>query len=221
MERTPEPELMETAEQAEAYAKADFDAPNAAFVERVLTRFPTLDGELVDLGCGPADIPIRLAKARATLHVTAIDGSKAMLARAADAVKAAGLDARITLVEGVLPGTLRSTGRFDAVTSNSLLHHLADPGVLWREIKTLAKPGAAIYVGDLYRPATTEDARRIVETYSASEPAVLKTDFFNSLCAAFTLEELRAQLEAEGLASHLNVEATSDRHVAIHGFLPH
>ncbi|MCK6551110.1 class I SAM-dependent methyltransferase, partial [Myxococcota bacterium] len=115
MERTPEPELMETAEQAEAYAKADFDAPNAAFVERVLSRFPALDGDLADLGCGPADIPIRLCKRIATLTITAIDGSKAMLREAAKAVHAAGLDARITLVEGVLPGTLRAPKRFDAV----------------------------------------------------------------------------------------------------------
>ncbi|MEO0323259.1 MAG: class I SAM-dependent methyltransferase, partial [Myxococcota bacterium] len=36
MKRTPEPELMDESTQAAAYAEADFDEPNAAFVARVL-----------------------------------------------------------------------------------------------------------------------------------------------------------------------------------------
>ena len=42
--------------------------------------------------------------------------------------------------------------------SKDLLHHLPDPMVLWEEIKRLGRPGAAVYVMDLVRPATTEAA---------------------------------------------------------------
>ena len=64
--RTPEPELMDEAEQARAYAEADFDEPNAAFIERVeavLEAHPVpAEARVVDLGCGPADIAVRLAE---------------------------------------------------------------------------------------------------------------------------------------------------------------
>jgi hypothetical protein len=51
------------AEQAEAYAVADFAEVNARFVESFRMRFPTFGrGTIVDLGCGPADIAIRLAR---------------------------------------------------------------------------------------------------------------------------------------------------------------
>lgn len=42
------------------------------------------------------------------------------------------------------------------------------------------------------------------------------THFFNSLLAAFRMDEIRAQLAESGLA-HLRVEQVSDRHVAVWG----
>jgi len=55
-----------------------------------------------------------------------------------------------------------------------------------------------------------------VDTYSGDEPEILRTDFFNSLLAAFTPAEVEAQLAEAGLAD-LRVEATSDRHLMISG----
>jgi len=66
-------------------------------------------------------------------------------------------------------------------------------------------------VMDLHRPESPERAHEIVEAYSGGEPAVLKRDFFHSLCAAFTLAEVRAQLVAAGLDT-LRCEMASDRH---------
>ena len=59
-------------------------------------------------------------------------------------------------------------------------------------------------------------AQHIVDTYAANEPEVLRRDFFASLCAAFTLDEVRDQLEVAGLG-HLAVEAISDRHLLVWG----
>jgi hypothetical protein len=72
---------------------------------------------------------------------------------------------------------------------------------------------------DLMRPDTPEQAREIVETYAAEEAPVLKTDFFNSLLAAFEVGELRAQLDAAGLTT-LGVEPVSDRHLIVAGRMP-
>ncbi|MEQ8277283.1 MAG: class I SAM-dependent methyltransferase [Deltaproteobacteria bacterium] len=214
MDRTPEPELMEDVAQAEAYARADFDTPNEAFVDRFLATFPDfVRGSIVDLGCGPADIPLRLARRLPEVRVTGVDGSAAMLAPGRAAVEA--FDGRVVLVEGTLPGAV--AGRFDAVISNSLLHHLHDPDVLWAEVVRVANPGAVVLVADLSRPDSADAVDRLVEQYAANEPEVLRRDFRNSLHAAFTTEEIEAQLARHGLA--LEVERISDRHVAIHGRL--
>lgn len=215
MIRTPEPELMDEDEGARAYATADFSEPNARFVATFLARFPHATGLVADLGCGPADISLRLAKAAPGLTVHAIDGSAAMLATAKEAVAAAGLDGRVTLYQRFLPADLPAP-TYDAIISNSLLHHLPDPAALWRTIASTARPGAAVLVMDLFRPESAEDAQRIVHTYAADEPPVLRRDFLASLHAAFTLDEVAAQLAAAGLG-HLRLEQASDRHLIVSG----
>ena len=221
MDRVLEPELMTDEAQALAYAAADFATPNQAFVDRFIGLFPALThGALVDLGCGPADIPIRLCRARPGVTVTAVDGSEAMLAPGRAAVQAAGLGARIRLVCARLPGLERPRDGFDAIISNSLLHHLPRSEVLWSEVARLGRADAAVLVTDLHRPDSPERAREIVETYSVGEPELLKRDFFNSLCAAFTLPEVIAQLRDAGLDRALRCEMISDRHWAAWGKLP-
>lgn len=220
MDRVLEPELMTDADQAEAYAAADFASVNQGFVDRFRARFPDFDrGRLADLGCGPADIPIRFCRALPGVTVTAVDGSEAMLAPGRKALAAAGLESRVRLVCARLPGLDRPPGGFDGIVSNSLPHHLPRPDVFWSEVARLGREGAAVLVMDLHRPESIERAGEIVETYAGGEPEVLKRDFFHSLCAAFTLAEVRAQLKRAGLDA-LRAEMVSDRHWAVSGILP-
>lgn len=220
--RTPEPELMDEAAQARAYAEADFEEPHQAYVDRVRARFP-LTGELrgIDLGCGPGDIPLRFARTYPGLSLLGVDGSAAMIALAEQARTASEFD--LSRIEyracriDALPEEVIGAG-FDFIVSNSLLHHLHDPTVLWRTIRRVAKPGAAIFVGDLFRPASAAEVDRFVEVYAADEPEVLRRDFRASLHAAFTPDEVRGQLAAAGLA--LVVETISDRHLQVHGYAP-
>lgn len=220
MERILEPELMLDPEQALAYARADFSEVNQGFVDRFRSLFPDIvAGAMLDLGCGPADIPLRFARALPRLAITGVDGSDAMLAPGREAIALAGAEDRIRLVSARVPGLPLPERSFDAVVSNSLVHHLPDPSVFWSEALRFGRRGAALLVTDLFRPASRERARGIVETYSADEPTVLKEDFFNSLCAALSLDEVREQLAAAGLAQ-LSSELISDRHWAVWGRLP-
>ncbi len=219
MERILEPEIMEDAEQALAYAKADFSTSNQWYVDHLLADFPKNLGNVLDIGCGPADVPVRLARAHPTIRITAIDGSAAMLALAQKAVEATGLQKRIATVQGCIPGLPFDEHSFDAVLSKDLLHHLPDPMVLWSEARRLGRRGAAVYVMDLFRPASPKAARTIVETVAGNEHPILKEDFYNSLCAAFTVEEARSQIRQAGLG--LDVIRISDRrHMLIRGLLP-
>ncbi len=219
MERVPEPELMDDPAQAQAYAKADFSEPHGAFIEHFRNLFPgRVPHRVLDLGCGAADISVRFARAWPEASLTALDGAVAMLSCARACVQAAGLEARITLCQRRLPDLDGIPRAFDAVISNSLLHHLHRPEVMWRAIKSIALPGASVLVMDLSRPPSREAAEALVAAYAANEPPVLQRDFLNSLCAAFRPEEVRRQLEAAGLA--FSVEAVSDRHLLVHGSMP-
>jgi len=218
MERVLEPEIMEDAEQAHAYAKADFSTSNQWYVDHLLADFPKNLGNVIDIGCGPADVPVRLARAHPTIRITAIDGSAAMLAHAQTALQASGLHTRVSAVHGYIPGLPFDEHSFDAVLSKDLLHHLPDPMVLWSEARRLGRHGAAAYVMDLFRPASPDAARNIVETVAGNEHPILKEDFFNSLCAAFTVEEVRSQIRQSGM--ELDVIQISDRHMLIRGLLP-
>jgi len=209
---------MEDEAQAQAYALADFAEVNQGFVDRFVAQAPELvRGRVVDLGCGPGDIAVRLCRALPEVEVVAVDGSRAMIDQARAAVDEARFGRRIRLVESRVPRSLPAGERFDAVLSNSLLHHLPEPEVLWQEVTRLAKRGAHVLVMDLFRPDSGKRAEEIVDTYAADEPEILRRDFYCSLLAAFTPEEVRAQLARNGLAKSLAVELISDRHLAVHG----
>jgi SAM-dependent methyltransferase len=221
MDRIPEPELMDDPAQALAYARADFEQPHNQFVAQFRARFPGWPGTgcVLDLGCGPGDICRRFAQAFPDVHVHGIDGAAAMLAIGREDLRAVGLDHRVQLHAGYLPGAALPRERYDAVISNSLLHHLNDPQVLWRAVLRHAAPGAPVFVMDLRRPDSREQAVELVELYATGEPEVLRADFHNSLLAAYRADEAEAQLRAAGIA-WLRVEAIGDRHLIVHGYKP-
>ncbi|GAB4171007.1 MAG: class I SAM-dependent methyltransferase [Wenzhouxiangellaceae bacterium] len=217
MPRTPEPELMDAPEQVAAYARADFSASNQWFVDDLLTRYtPRPDaGTLVDLGCGPGDILIRLARSLPGWHIIGLDAGSNMLDEARRAITTAGLAESITLKLSQLPETGLEPGTFDCVVSNSLLHHLPDPMILWDTIGHLAAPGAWVHVMDLDRPASAERVEELLSLHAADAPEVLRTDFRNSLHAAWRAEEVQQQLRRAGLA--LGCRRVSDRHWLVSG----
>ena len=223
MERVPEEELMDLPLNAEAYANADFSEPNAKFAALFAEKFPGFHGqEVIDLGCGPADITIRLASQYPRARFTGVDGADAMLAIARQNIlRQPDLANRVAVKKGHIGHAqdLAGLGMFDAVISNSLLHHLRDPLDLWRAARALAAPGAAVLVMDLFRPQNLGEAENIVAEYAGNEPEVLRRDFFNSLRAAYRPPEISKQIVLAGMES-FRVETVSDRHVIVYGTLP-
>jgi len=219
MQRIPEPELMNEPEQAMAYARADFEAPHARVISLFKENFPDWPGNgyVLDLGCGPSDIAVRFARAYPLCHIDGIDGAPAML-EAGRLVFADDPDfhARVHLHKVNLPDDPPPRVAYDAVISNSLLHHLHHPLVLWNAVRDFSRSGAPVFVIDLMRPPDRDTAADLARRYVGGEPEVLQRDFFNSLLAAFTVEEVKQQLHETGL-SHLSVSAISDRHLMVKG----
>ena len=218
MNRTLEPELMDDPEQALVYARADFEKENQGFVDRFLEYFPDFsEGHVLDLGCGPGDIPIRFAKAVPSCRITGVDASEPMIGLAGAAVKQAGLADRITFrCERFQAVSLADP--VDAAVSNSLLHHVPNPLQFWYRLRQLVKPGSPVLVMDLLRPDSPEEAQGIVDRYAAKEPKILRHDFYSSLLAAFTEDEVAAQL-AELNLSRLLIDVIDDRHWVVGGRL--
>jgi len=217
VDRILEPEIMDGEAEAGAYARADFADSNQWYADHLAAEFAAHLRAVVDLGCGPADVTLRVAHAAPDARIVAVDGSGPMLEHARVAVNAAKLASRITLHLGRIPGLPLPEHHFDAVLSKDMLHHLPDPHALWSEVRRLARPGAAVYVMDLVRPDSPLAAKEIVERVAPHESPVLKEDFYNSLCAAFTPEEVRNQLRSAALP--LSVVQATQRHMIIKGTL--
>jgi ubiquinone/menaquinone biosynthesis C-methylase UbiE len=216
--RVLEPELMEDAGQVIAYAKADFNRPHSEFIRRLknLLKNPSFNGIALDLGCGPGDISQRFVKAFPNSTLDAIDGSMLMIDFAQHTTDAK-LKQRLNFIHGKLPENPLPNSVYDIIFSNSLLHHLPEPQVLWQTIKKYSKPGTHIAVMDLLRPGRTYLAKTLVDMYAATEPEILQRDFYNSLLAAFSLDEIKNQLTEADLS--LRVEQISDRHIYISGII--
>ncbi|ESQ11358.1 MAG TPA: class I SAM-dependent methyltransferase [Chromatiaceae bacterium] len=222
MKRRLEPELMDTDEQALAYDRADFTESNSLFMRLLEEQNPgeLIDKRALDLGCGPADIVIRFLRRYSKASCDALDGSASMLALAQAHIDALpGVAKRARLIQDQLPSQTLERNAYDLILSNSLLHHLHQPRVLWDTLRIAAKPGALVLIMDLMRPASAGWVAALVESYARNESEVLRRDFRNSLFAAFEPAEVSAQLEDAGLADQLEVGVVSDRHLAVWGRL--
>lgn len=230
MQRLPEPELMDEAQQARAYAEADFSRTDQALLEGILEQLTVSSLDLrrsVDLGCGPGNISFRLAEALPALPVLAIDGAPAMLEPAQRRLQAEPgrwpllrfLHACLPLEDDALAG-LPTAFRppFQLLVSNSLLHHLHNPDVLWHALRQLGEPGSLVVVRDLRRPESLAAVEALVVRHASTAPPVLQRDYRASLRAAFRPEEVEAQLRRAGL-SGLRVQAVEDRYLDVTGQL--
>ena len=222
MKRIREAELMDVQINAHAYSSADFSEPNSKFIALFAEKFPAFDGQqIIDLGCGPADITVRFAQHYPQTRVAGVDGADAMLDIARKVISGHTTFAnRIDVRRWHIGREVNPFGSevFDAVVSNSLLHHMDNPLDLWKTIRVCAAPGAAVLVMDLIRPHSRIEAETIVEKYSGEEAEVLKVDFLNSLLAAYRPAEIIDQLLSVNMDS-LHIEVVSDRHLIVFGYI--
>lgn len=222
MKRVPEPALMNDPKQAAAYAGKDLDNAYWLFIQLFHKYFPNLvpEGTILDLGCGPAAIPQHLAERYANCQIHCVDAAPEMLEQGQQSVLQKGLEKRIHFFRGCLPGKLPlPQNRYEIIISNSFLHHLADPMDLWNALDQYCLPGGAVLIVDLLRPDSKKKARELVNRYMPDAPPLLRQDMRLSLEAAYTMDEVNAQLEEAGLASTISLNMTTTFQFAAYGFL--
>src|SRR5215203_327700 len=160
--------------QASANVRA-FDLPTAgmydALVATVLEGFYARvagevaaahpSGKVLEIGSGPGQLAVQLARQAKGMTLTGVDISDAMIERAARRAARAGLSERVQFEVGDVAALPLSAGEFDGVVSTLSLHHWSDPASGLAEIHRVLKPdgGARIYdlVHWLWWPARGED----------------------------------------------------------------
>jgi ubiquinone/menaquinone biosynthesis C-methylase UbiE len=208
--RVLEPEVMDTPEEAQAYDAMDHGEVNRRFVDDFLAAGP-VDGETLDLGTGTALIPIELCRRDGGWRVLAIDLSVHMLNLAKGNIEVAGLREQIMLDRVDSKRLPYPDGRFAAVMSNSIVHHIPEPRDVLSEAWRVLSSGGLMFVRDLMRPRDDDEVQRLVDTYAADATPHQRQMFDDSLRAALSLTEIRALVQELGQSLD-SVQPTSDRH---------
>jgi SAM-dependent methyltransferase len=113
----------------------------AADVARVAAR----RAQVLEIGCGPGHLAIRLAERG--LDVTALDVDPAMVERARRNASRAG--AQVTFVVGDVAALDLSDTSFEVVVSTLSMHHWADVERGLAEVARVLRPGGRALVWDL------------------------------------------------------------------------
>jgi SAM-dependent methyltransferase len=231
--RTLEPEVMDTREEAVDYDSMDHSAVNQSFSEEFLAFLGEVHGpaapaaspppgienpktpiSVLDVGTGTARIPIALCRLTDRVRITAVDLSAHMLQRAQRNVIEAGLGRSIRLEQVDAKGLPYPDGSFDAVISNSIVHHIPEPIRVIREMLRVLRPGGLLFVRDLLRPRDAALIAGLLAKYAGGTNDHQRALFEQSLHAALTLDELRDLLGGVGLAPD-TARQSSDRHWTI------
>jgi ubiquinone/menaquinone biosynthesis C-methylase UbiE len=203
---------MDSPEEATAYAEMDHCKANAAFVERLVAL--GADECMLDIGTGPGQIPLLVCQRLPAARIVGVDLSRHMLAYARTLLAASPYAGRITYRVADAKALDFPDASFEAVFSNTILHHIADARPFLREAQRVLRPGGTLLLRDLYRPPTSERARELVALHAADATPEQRELFRASLHAALTPEELRALADEVGLG-HAEVVVDSDRHMSL------
>jgi ubiquinone/menaquinone biosynthesis C-methylase UbiE len=221
--RIPEP-ISDPQTEADLYREMDHRAINDQFVSDLIDGGP-VGPQVVDLGCGPADIPIKLVARLRKLHgsqvpspqiqVMAIDSQVEMLEIARAEIDFAGMIDHFILEHADGSHLIGFPSEMtDTVISNSFIHHLDDPSSGMAEAVRLLKTNGRLFVRDLFRPETDQQIESLVQRHADQESDDAKQLLRQSLHAALTLEEITNIAKDLGIPSDC-VCVTSDRHWTI------
>ena len=218
LQRVLEPEVMDSHQDAVDYDAMDHSEVNRAFVADLLAT-GDIGEKILDLGTGTAQIPVLLCQQLDNCRLMAVDLAVEMLDLAVYNVEAAGLIEQIQLAHVDAKQLPFEDDLFDAIISNSIIHHIPDPGEVLSESMRVARPGGRLFFRDLLRPESDAQVTELVETYAGTENEHQQKMFDDSLRAALSLEEIRELVRQRGF-NPSQVTATSDRHWTWSSSLP-
>ncbi len=216
--RVPEPEVMNDSGEVEAYssaaAQAYLDKIDDTFVEHAVRLVAgRAAGRALDIGTGPGQIVLKLARRLPSWQFAGVDRSPNMIRQAAASADAA-TARRVQFFVGDGNRLPVPNADFDLVMCNSVLHHLAQPRHLFAEVARLAKPDGAILIRDLRRPSRLAFPLH-VRWHGRHYSGLMYKLYRASVRAAYTAPELEAMLRASPLAASARVFTHERTHLGL------
>lgn len=141
----------------DAIAGRLFGGRYQAIAREIATEAPP-NASILDAGCGPGEVLVRLAKLAPSLDLTGLDLDAPMIDRARErAVRAVARGAvpgrsAPTFVVGDVMAMPFEDASFDLVVSSFSVHHWPDPHAGLAEVMRVLKPGGRAIVWDIASP---------------------------------------------------------------------
>lgn len=219
-QRVPEPEVMDDSGEVVAYSSAAAQSYLNQIDDTFLARAVRLvnrreRGRALDIGTGPGQIVVKLARQLTRWKFVAVDRSSHMIAEAAANLVAAGPDlaGRVEFQIADANALPFPDATFDLIFCNSVLHHMFEPERLLAEMARVAKPRGAVLLRDLRRPnryVHRWHVRRHGRHYSGK----MRELYEASVRAAYIAPELQRLVEASRLA-RVRVFNDASTHIGI------
>jgi len=154
---------------------------------------------VLDLACGPANQLVQVARLNPDVRFVGLDASPAMLQCAQSTLAQAGVS-NVELVQGDMIRLINlENASMDCVICTMSLHHLPDQNALCAlmcEVRRVLKPQGRFYLMDFGRLKRLSTQRFFADDLRQS--AQFTEDYFNSLRAAFSVDELTAAVAPLG-----------------------
>jgi ubiquinone/menaquinone biosynthesis C-methylase UbiE len=166
---------------------------------------------VLDVGTGTARIPIDIGRRAPQVRIVGVDLSAHMLQLGQRNIIEAGLTRQIRLEQVDAKRLPYADGEFDAVISNSIVHHIPQPVAVVGEMLRVLRRGGLLFVRDLLRPPDAALIASILAKHAAGTNDHQRELFERSLHAALTLDEVRDLLRELNLPAE-SVYQSSDRH---------
>ncbi|MDC3168149.1 class I SAM-dependent methyltransferase [Prochlorococcus sp. AH-716-D22] len=229
MERTVEPELMESKDQVISYAKSDFSEGEYKLINQIkyyLNKnniFLNKQELIVDLGCGPGNISEKLAIKWPNATVVGIDGSKEMIRiaelnknKSSNRNRFKNLRYICADIKNLKLSDISSEKNISLLVSNSLIHHITYLDDFFNCIKRLSSNLTINFHKDLKRPIDEELAQELKEKCAEKYNDILTNDYYASLKASYNLKELKNFIFENKFYS-LEVFEEGDQYLIIYG----
>lgn len=154
---------------------------------------------VLDLACGPAHQLLQIARLNPDARFVGVDASPAMLACAQNTLVRGRVN-NVELMQGDMTRLMSlEDGSMDCVICTMSLHHLPDYATLCTtlsEVRRILKPQGRYYFVDFGRLKLLRTQRFFAD--DLHQPTQFTVDYFNSLRAAFSVEELSAAVAPLG-----------------------
>ncbi len=197
MERVPEIGGMDNLSEIESYeilSKKYLGLVEERFVKRANHLFKknnyTKRPVILDVGVGPAHIPVRFALEEPTARFIAVDISLNMLKKAKLKIAEEKLEKKILFVCADANNLPFMKNTFDFVYSHSTLHHLSNPYPAIQEMIRVLRNNSSFIIRDIRRPPSFL-LEMYVRVFGFPYNKLMKKMYRESLKAGYTFEEMK------------------------------